>query len=127
MAETLTQKQVRFVEHYLGSGNATASARAAGYKGNQATLGSVAGENLKKPLIRAEIERRRAELRCRTTIAVEAKRMALWEIAQTHKRDDPDAAIKAIHELNVMDGDYKDPRQARRVSFEDILRMVVPD
>lgn len=54
----LTLKQRLFVEHYLVSRNGVQAARLAGYKGEYMTLNSVARENLQKPPIREEIERR---------------------------------------------------------------------
>lgn len=55
----LSGKQKAFIEHYLANGfNGTAAARAAGYKGNDVTLASVAHENLRKPQIKAEIDAR---------------------------------------------------------------------
>ena len=40
------------------AGNATEAARIAGYKGNDATLSAVGSENLRKPLIRSELDAR---------------------------------------------------------------------
>lgn len=54
----LTAKQRLFIDHYLQTWNATEAARLAGYKGNEVTLGSVGWENLQKPQIKAEIEKR---------------------------------------------------------------------
>ena len=132
---SLTHKQLLFVENYiLTGGNGSASARAAGYRGKTATLGAVAHENLNKPHIWDEIARRQAELRERLEISTQAKRELLWAIANQcartkeitrttevdetadgvvvktihslHALFDPAAAIKAIRELNRMDGDY---------------------
>ena len=47
----LTPKQELFVAEYLKTGNATESARKAGYKGNDNTLRSIGTENLAKPAI----------------------------------------------------------------------------
>jgi hypothetical protein len=57
-AEGLTLKQRKFVDAYWGEakGNATKSAKMAGYKGNDVTLASVGKENLRKPRIRKAIE-----------------------------------------------------------------------
>ena len=121
----LTQRQLLFVEAYLATGNATEAAKTAGYSGNRATLGSIGGENLQKPAIAAEISRRQAEIRERSAVGLEAKRLKLWEIAQQCKVDRPDVAIRAIHELNVMDGDIADVRPKPPGSFEDLLRMVL--
>lgn len=133
--DILSHKQLLFVEYYIqNGGNGTAAARAAGYRGSSGTLGAVAHENLNKPYIRDEIVRRQAEIRERLEISTQAKRERLWEIANqcaTNKEIsrsievdeaadgivvktvyircalvDATAAIKAIHELNLMDGDY---------------------
>jgi phage terminase small subunit len=60
MADGLTQKQARFADEYARSGNATQSAREAGYAGDDATLASVGSENLRKPQIQERIRLRLA-------------------------------------------------------------------
>jgi phage terminase small subunit len=55
----LTEKQKRFADYYIESGNATESARRAGYKGNN--LNKVASENLAKLDIKNYIDERIAE------------------------------------------------------------------
>ncbi|MCG3171853.1 MAG: hypothetical protein CALGDGBN_03559 [Pseudomonadales bacterium] len=125
MTARLTQRQLLFVEYYLATGNATEAANAAGYRGNRATLGSIGGENLQKPAISAEVSRRQTEIRERSTITLETKRLALWNVVQEHSRTNPDVAIKAIHELNVMDGDVGGSRPKGRVwSFEEVLKEI---
>lgn len=55
----LTPKQKLFVDHWFDTNfNATEAAARAGYAGNRVTLGSVGAENLRKPAILAEINRR---------------------------------------------------------------------
>ena len=54
----LTAKQQLFIDHYLKTWNATESARRAGYNGNNVTLGTVGSQNIRKPQIRATIEKR---------------------------------------------------------------------
>jgi phage terminase small subunit len=125
MTVRLTQRQLLFVEHYLATGNATEAAKAAGYRGNRVTLSTVGGENMRKPLIADEIKRRQAEIRERSAVTLEAKRLKLWDIAQQCTVDRPDVAIRAIHELNVMDGDIGGPRTTPRSSFEELLGMVM--
>ena len=58
--DKLTQKQKRFVDEYLVSGNATQSALKAGYSKKAAK--QIGTENLAKPSIRAYIEERSAEI-----------------------------------------------------------------
>jgi phage terminase small subunit len=57
----LTNKQRMFVEAYLECFNATEAARRAGYQGNDATLGAVGYENLRKPQIAVKIRERLQE------------------------------------------------------------------
>lgn len=56
-----TAMQRAFIDYYLIEKNATKAARLAGYQGSDATLRAIASENLTKPNIRAEIDRRFAE------------------------------------------------------------------
>lgn len=57
LSNSLTPKQKLFIKFYLQTSNGTESARLAGYAGNDVTLGAVASENLRKPLIRSELTR----------------------------------------------------------------------
>lgn len=57
-----TDKQRAFIDHYIKTLNGLQSAKHAKYKGNDATLAAVAYENLRKPHIRAEIDKRLKEL-----------------------------------------------------------------
>lgn len=59
MKSNLTLKQSRFIDEYLVDGNATRAAIAAGY--SKKTGAKIGSENLQKPEIIDEIERRRAE------------------------------------------------------------------
>lgn len=56
----LTEKQKRFVEAYIETGNATKAALMAGY--NKKTAYSIGNENLKKPEIKYAIDRRMKEI-----------------------------------------------------------------
>lgn len=62
MSEELTPKQRAFIAHYLACLNATEAAARAGYEGSRPTLASVGYENLRKPEIRAELDRQLAEV-----------------------------------------------------------------
>lgn len=58
--DKLTQKQKRFVDEYLVSGNATQAALKAGY--SKKTAQRTGSENLSKPLIKRAIEKKTVEL-----------------------------------------------------------------
>ncbi len=63
MAETLTNKQRVFIDHYFLCGlNATEAARRAGYGGDDNTLAAIGSQNLRKLKIKAEIDQRLNEL-----------------------------------------------------------------
>ena len=70
----LTMKQMAFCVHYVSAAvncNATEAARRAGYKGSDNTLGTVGFENMLKPAIRDEIDRRMAIALSGANISVE--------------------------------------------------------
>ena len=56
----LTEKQRRFIDYYLQTGNAAEAARRAGY--SEKTSYSIGHENLKKPEIKSAIDARLADL-----------------------------------------------------------------
>ena len=58
MNKKLTLKQRRFVDYYLQTGNATKSAKLAGYTTNNNTLAVIGAENLIKPNIKRAIQAR---------------------------------------------------------------------
>lgn len=72
----LNKRQRAFVAAYIGeaAGNGTLAARLAGYHGNDATLSAVAVENLRKPLIAAQIAAHAADLE-RQGIALKQNRI----------------------------------------------------
>ncbi|SJZ38109.1 phage terminase small subunit [Garciella nitratireducens DSM 15102] len=74
----LTAKQKRFIEEYLIDLNATQAAIRAGY--SPATAGAIGSENLKKPEIRARIDKAMAERSKRTGINAERVIMELARI-----------------------------------------------
>lgn len=65
----LTEKQKRFADEYVRTGNITQSAINAGY--SEKTAHSTGNENLKKPMIRAYIDARLKELERKTIMTLE--------------------------------------------------------
>jgi len=58
LADDLTLKQARFADEYVKTGNATESARRAGYDGTEGSLRAIGHENLTKPHILQRIQKR---------------------------------------------------------------------
>lgn len=125
----LSDKQDKFVRHYLANGgNATEAAIAAGYSGSHASIKNQGYENLQKPGIIAAIEAGQAELKEKLSYDAQDKRELLYEIAQYNATKtiafskgaevemmrDAKAAISAIAELNKMDGDHS-PTKTQQV------------
>ncbi len=109
----MNQRQERFCLEYFTTGNATQSAIVSGYSKKTAT--SIASENLTKPEILARLR----ELKDAATLDVvssKSKKLAKLEEIYT-SRTIPDQAtvsdkIRAIAELNKMEGDYAPEKHA---------------
>lgn len=92
----LTDKQERFVQEYLVDLNATQAAIRAGY--SPETAGAIGCENLKKPNIKARIDREMAEISARTGANQERIIRELGEIA-FDPRGKPAYKLKALELL----------------------------
>ena len=65
ITQKLTLKQQRFIDEYIISGNATQAAIKAGY--SKRTAKQTGTENLAKPYLKAELDRRNAEIQSQKT------------------------------------------------------------
>lgn len=98
----LTAKQERFVQEYLKDLNATQAALRAGY--SEKTAGSVGHENLKKPEIAAEIEKRQEQIGEDNGITVE---WILGEMKDTYRQAKEVGEYSAANKSLEMLGRYK--------------------
>lgn len=85
MANKLTPKQRRFIDEYMIDLNATQAAIRAGY--SKKTAGPIAAENLSKPIIQAEIQKRRNRLQNKLEITQERVLQELAAIAFANGAD----------------------------------------
>lgn len=94
----LTAKQARFVDEYMLDLNATQAAIRAGY--SEKTAQEIGAENLSKPIIAAEIERRRAYRSQKTNIdaAWLLTRLADEAVADIADLYNENGSIKPVHE-----------------------------
>lgn len=81
----LTAKQIRFIDEYLVDSNATQAAIRAGY--SEKTAYQIGAENLRKPQIKAEIERRQKDLQRRTEVSQERVVKELARVAFANATD----------------------------------------
>ena len=85
MAAKLTPKQRRFVNEYLIDLNATQAAIRAGY--SKKTAQQIGAENLSKPVIQAEIQKRQTKLQNKLEITQERVLQELASIAFANGAD----------------------------------------
>lgn len=85
MANKLTPKQRRFIDEYLIDLNATQAAIRAGY--SKKTAQQIGAENLSKPVIQAEIQKRQAKLQNKLEITQERVLQELAAIAFANGAD----------------------------------------
>ena len=79
----LTQKQQRFVDEYIISGNATQSYRKAGYSAKSDNVAwSEASKLLRNPKVKAELDKRNAEIKSQKTMDMQEVMERLAAIAR---------------------------------------------
>ena len=127
MGTALNQRQAAFVEAYLHNGGNAKKAYAKVYPDANCATQEVNGHKLLSlTKVQQVICERRAEILEASTIGIEKKRLALWNIVSdsmlpdetSKKMKAPLAAIAAIAELNRMDGHF---RQYGRAKVRDVL------
>ncbi|MFM1581223.1 terminase small subunit [Helcococcus bovis] len=84
MAKKITLKQQKFIDEYIISGNASDAARKAGY--SKKTAGVIGEENLKKPYLREEIEKRLKEINDAKILTIEEAMQITTKIARGEPR-----------------------------------------
>ena len=105
MAKKLTLQQQNFVKYYLESMNATQALIKAGYKGKHAD--SYASQLMSKPQIKALLSKTNELVQNQIKATFEWKVQKLEQIIeQCLYSESKDTAIKAISELNKMQGHY---------------------
>lgn len=114
----------KFVEHFIRTSSVCESVKAAGYAcSTRASMDRQGQYLMNNPDVQKAIAAAQQEIKAASRVGTEEKRMKLWSIACKHEDDNPDSAIRAIHELNVMDGDLKGGNSAA-FSIEQAIMMV---
>jgi phage terminase small subunit len=98
----LSLKQQKFVQAYVETGNATESARLAGYRGSDASLASIGAENLRKVQMRQAIDAYREELR--QSSLMDAEDIARFYIEVIQGDDQTRDRLKAADQLTKLLG-----------------------
>jgi len=118
----LTLKQQKFVDHYNLYGVGIDAARAAGYKGNDVTLASVATENLKKPQIASAIKSQREELKQASIATAQERHEFLTSVMRGAPKSERElqAALKIAADtgdVSILSG----PSYGERIKAAEVL------
>ena len=114
----LTRKQARFVEEYLIDLNATQAAIRAGYSAK--TAYSIGDENLRKPVIAAEIQRRTQKRSNKAELTRE------WVIEKL--RENAERAMEAeVHKAGQVANKALELLGKHQGMFSDNLNLRTPD
>ena len=116
----LTPKQQKFVDAYTGNG--TAAARAAGYRGNDHTLAQVARENLRKPEIAAAIKARAAK-EAKPIIATRTERQTFWSKVMNDRTELTRDRLRAAELLGKSEADFTEKLEVKgELTLEALVR-----
>lgn len=109
-------RQIRFIEEYLVDLNATQAAVRAGY--NLKSAGKSASENLKKPAVRARIDKAMADLSRRTGVSQERVIAELSRVAFAEF----DQAEGGTGLNNIPNGGEKEPNRSGKAGDPAVLK-----
>ncbi|MCZ6718237.1 MAG: terminase small subunit [Gammaproteobacteria bacterium] len=128
----LTMKQMAFCVYYVSASvnlNATEAARRAGYKGNDNTLGTVGFQNMLKPAIRGEIDRRMAIALSGAEITVENTLKRLTMLGKMAQETGQYASAVRCAELqgkylNMWTDKIEHVQDVEDISIEELVRLI---
>lgn len=115
MSKKLRPKQLRFIAEYLRDQNGTQAAIRAGYSARSAA--SIAEENLKKPDIRAEVDRRLEELMERSIMT---KKEVLREMSRIGRADLSEVTDEEGHLLPLREMPEEIRRAIASIEVDDL-------
>ncbi|MFC2948547.1 terminase small subunit [Virgibacillus sediminis] len=101
----LTEKQKRFCDYYIETGNAAEAARRAGY--STKTANRIATENLSKPVIQDYIKKRNRELESERTADMKEVR-EYWTAVMRNNIEETKDRLKASEFIAKTNGAFVD-------------------
>lgn len=125
--DDLNPQRQRFVDSYIETGCGSEAVRRAGYKVSSVRSASAsAGRILAIPSIRAAVQERKSVLSENSLLSLQEKQRMLGEIALANQVDAPMVAIRAIAELNRMEGDYAPTRTQTTTGNVTFIQQMAP-
>ena len=105
--DDLNPQRQRFVDSYIETGCGSEAVRRSGYKASNVQSASAsAGRILAIPSIREAVQERQSVIAESSLLSLQDKQRVLCEIVLANQTDEPMVAIRAIAELNRMEGHY---------------------
>ena len=121
---SFTDKQQAFIDHYLICWNATEAAKRAGY--SEKTAYSIGYENLRKPEISEEIQKRVSELTMTADEAlIELSKIARGDLSKVKKPEDAGGILKKYKRTIGKDGStsFELELYPKDAALRDILKI----
>ena len=125
--DDLNPQRQRFVDSYIETGCGSEAVRRAGYKtANVQSASASAGRILAIPSIKEAVQERKGVLAESSLLSLQDKQRMLGEIALANQTDDPQVAIRAIAELNRMEGHYAPTRTQTTTGNVTFIQQIGP-
>ena len=125
--DDLNPQRQKFVDAYIETGCGSEAVRRAGYKtGTVQTASSSAGRILAINSIKEAVQERKSALAERRLLSLQEKQRMLGEIALANQTDNPMVAIRAIAELNRMEGHYAPTRTQTTTGSVTFIQKIAP-
>lgn len=103
----LNQRQRRFIDAYIDTGIGAEAYRQAGYNdGGSDSVSTCAARLLRNATVAQALAQRQQQIASASLFSLQDKQRVLSEIALANQTNDPVVAIRAIAELNRMEGHY---------------------
>lgn len=112
----LTPKQKRFADEYIKTGNATQSAIEAGYSKKTAQV--IGAENLSKPMVKAYIEERMAEIASKRVMSYTEAVELLTSIARGEEKE----TVVVSTPIGVEEVEKEPDTKTRIIAVREILK-----
>lgn len=131
----LTPKQQAFADYYLETGNATESAKRAGY--SEQTAGIIGFENLKKPNISSYIEERLDQIKNKKIATIDEVMSFYTSVLRGEEKDQfgLDASLtdrlkagqELLKRLTIAENSSKDKTNDNMTALADLIRNPQPN
>lgn len=112
--ENLTEKQKRFIDYYIQTGNASESSKLAGYKGTN--LDVIGNQNLVK--LGKYIQPRLEKVHDEIILTAEERQIILSDMVRDNENTKIADKLRAIDLLNKMDGQYIEKVEVNNVDTD---------